>query len=81
MEQLLAESVAPRRFQTLLFGLFATLALIGLAMGLAAALAMTRVMKNLLFQREAQSSKIFPYPPPASLGASTTRARGFRYTT
>jgi ABC-type antimicrobial peptide transport system permease subunit len=97
MEQRLAESVAPRRFQMLLFGAFATLALalaavgvygvishsvsrraheigvrmalgarprqvllmvikqgmslalVGIAIGLAAALALTRVMKNLLF--------------------------------
>jgi putative ABC transport system permease protein len=97
MEQRLAESVAPRRFQMLLFGLFAAvalvmatvgiygvisyavsqrtheigirmalgaqasdvlrmviwrgmrLALVGVALGIAAALALTRVMKNLLF--------------------------------
>jgi putative ABC transport system permease protein len=98
MEQRLAESVAPRRFQMLLFGAFAVLALaiatvgiygvisfavsqrtheigirmalgaqasdvlrmviwrgvrlalIGMVLGLAAALALTRVMKNLLFE-------------------------------
>jgi putative ABC transport system permease protein len=98
MEQRLAESIAPRRFQTLLFGIFAALALViaavgiygvisytvsqrtheigirmalgaqagevlwmviwrgmilafsGAALGLAAALALTRVMKNLLFE-------------------------------
>jgi predicted permease len=107
MEQRLAESVEPRRFQTLLFGLFAalalviatvgiygvisyavsqrtqeigirmalgaqasdvlrmviwrgiSLALIGVAMGVAAALALTRVMKNLLFEVSATDPTIF----------------------
>jgi putative ABC transport system permease protein len=107
MEQRLAESVEPRRFQMLLFGLFTTLALIiatvgiygvisyavsqrrheigirmalgaqssdvvrmviwrglcltliGVALGLAAALAMTRVMKNLLFDVSATDPMTF----------------------
>jgi putative ABC transport system permease protein len=107
MEQRLAESVEPRRFQTLLFGLFAalalviatvgiygvisyavsqrtheigirmalgaqasdvlrmviwrgmSLALIGVAMGVAAALALTRVMKNLLFNVSATDPATF----------------------
>ncbi|HKQ92972.1 MAG TPA: ABC transporter permease [Blastocatellia bacterium] len=107
MEQRLAESVAPRRFQTLLFGAFAALAmfiatvgiygvisyavsqrtheigirmalgaqasdvlrmviwrgmrlaLIGVALGLAASLALTRVMKNLLFDVSATDPATF----------------------
>jgi putative ABC transport system permease protein len=107
MEQRLAESVAPRRFQMLLFGAFAIvalviamvgiygvisyavsqrtheigirmalgaqasdvlrmvvwrgmrLALIGVALGVAAALAMTRVMKNLLFNVSATDPATF----------------------
>ena len=107
MEQLLADSYAPRRFQTWLFGLFATVALViatvgiygvisyavsqrtheigirmalgaqtgdvlrmlvsqgmrlalaGVALGLAAALALTQVMKNLLFQVSATDPATF----------------------
>jgi len=107
MEQRLAESVAPRRFQMLLFGAFAIvalviamvgiygvisyavsqrtheigirmalgaqasdvlrmvvwrgmrLALIGVALGVAAALALTRVMKNLLFNVSATDPATF----------------------
>jgi putative ABC transport system permease protein len=107
MEQRLAEYVEPRRFQTLLFGLFAalalviatvgiygvisyavsqrmheigirmalgaqavdvlrmalwrgmSLALIGMALGLAAAFALTRVMKNLLFEVSATDPATF----------------------
>jgi len=107
MEQRLAESVEPRRFQMLLFSLFAalalviatvgiygvisyavsrrtheigirmalgaqardvqrtviwrgmSLALIGVALGLAAALALTRVMKNLLFNVSATDPATF----------------------
>jgi putative ABC transport system permease protein len=107
MEQRLAETVAPRRFQMLLFGAFATvalviamvgiygvityavsrrtheigirmalgaqasdvlrmvvwrgmrLALIGVSLGVAAALALTRVMKNLLFNVSATDPATF----------------------
>jgi putative ABC transport system permease protein len=107
MEQRLAESVAPRRFQTLLFGLFAAVALViatvgiygvisyavshrtheigirmalgargadvlrmviwrgvsltlvGVALGLTAALALTRVMKSLLFNVSATDPATF----------------------
>jgi putative ABC transport system permease protein len=107
MEQRLAESIASRRFQTLIFGIFAavalviaavgiygvisyavsqrtheigvrmalgaqardvlrmviwrglSLALIGVALGLAAALALTRVMKNLLFEVSATDPGTF----------------------
>jgi putative ABC transport system permease protein len=107
MEQRLAEYVEPRRFQTLLFGLFAALALviatvgiygvisyavtqrtneigirmalgaqagdvlrmvlwrgisltlIGVGLGLGAALALTRVLKNLLFEVSVTDPEIF----------------------
>jgi putative ABC transport system permease protein len=107
MERRLAESVAPRRFQTLLFGLFAAVALViatvgiygvisyavshrtheigirmalgargadvlrmviwrglsltlvGVALGLMAALALTRVMKSLLFNVSATDPATF----------------------
>src|SRR5882672_9704638 len=107
MEQLLADSYAPRRFQTWLFGLFAAVALViasvgiygvisyavsqrtreigirmalgaqagdvlrmviwrgmslalaGVVLGITAALALTRVMKNLLFEVSATDPAIF----------------------